>query len=73
MAIHLDENGKPSATRAVVFSMILILASVVVADVWFGKQVFADVYDTIEKVLLVLVGAMATRSAVKHVTDGRSG
>lgn len=66
MSIHLDDEGKPSATRAVVFAFVALACLVVLGDVFFGYGVEPDVYDLLKAVLLVLVGAMATRSSVKY-------
>jgi hypothetical protein len=67
MAIYLDDEGKPSATRTVVFIFVILTAVVVLMDVASPRFEAQDrIYDLLQTVVMVIIGAMATRSTVKY-------
>ena len=66
MSIHLDDEGKPSATRAVIFTMVGLTVYLALVDTLTDLVVSQDLWSLLKAVLVVLAGSMATRSSIKH-------
>jgi len=65
--IYLDDEGKPSATRAVVFVFVILSAVVILADVAHARFEVQDrIYSFLQTVVMTIIAAMATRSTVKY-------
>lgn len=66
-----DENGKRSSTRSAGLLLLAVLVPLIVADVWFAKEVESVVYETLEMLILSLVVGISARSAIKTAINGR--
>ena len=60
-----DENGKRSSTRTAGLLLLALLVPLIVADVWFAKEVESVVYETLEMLIISLVVGVSARSAMK--------
>jgi branched-subunit amino acid transport protein len=69
----LDENGKHSATRLLVFTFAFLLVAVAIGDVFFDKDVGEQPYAILQAILMVIVAAITTRSAVQTVVNNKGG
>lgn len=67
MSIHLDENGKVSATRALVFLLAVTLVVMVVADTFWSFTPSSDAFSAVKAVLVTLAGSIAVRAGAKNV------